>query len=61
MCNFISETDKFLSSVTEESFKANHKLYFNKKFLASATTYNGFKKQHINQATNSFTQRSSNY
>lgn len=61
MYSLVFEADTSPFSVIEESFKAKHNLYFNKKRLVSVVTCKGFKKQYISQATNNFTHRWSNY
>ena len=49
MCNMMSETDTFPSSVTGKSFGTNQKFYYNKKCLVSLTKV--INKQNVSQVT----------
>ena len=60
-CDVISETDTFSSTVTEESFKINHKFNCNNKCLVYLATCNICNKQYTGQNTYSFRSRWNNY
>ena len=61
MCDVISETDTFSSTVTGESFKINHKFNCNDKCLVYLATCKICNKQYTGQTIDSFTSRWNNY
>ena len=61
VCDVISETDTFSSTVTGESFKINHKFNCNDKCLVYLATCKICNKQYTGQTTDSFRSRWNNY
>ena len=61
VCDVISETDTFSSTVTGDSFKINHKFNCNYKCLVYLATCKICNKQYTGQATDSFRSRWNNY
>ena len=61
VCDVISETDTFSSSVTGESFEINHKFNFNDKCLVYLATCKKCNKQHTGQTKDNFRSRRNNY
>ena len=57
VCDVISETDTFSSTVTSESFKINYNFNCNDKCLVYLATYKIRNKQYTGQATDSFRSR----
>ena len=54
MCKYITETNTLTSSVTEETYKINHRLDCNDKCLVYLFTCNKCKKQYTGQTTDNF-------
>ena len=61
VCQFITETDTFTSTVTGETFKINHRFDCNSKSLVYLLTCNQCKKQYTGQTTDNFRARWNNY
>ena len=61
VCLNVNETSTFTSSVTHETYKINHKLYFNSKCLISLLTCKQCSKQYIGQTMDDFRFRWNNY
>ena len=61
VCDVISETDTFSSTVTGESFKINHRFNCNDKCLVYLATCKICNKQYTGQTTDSFRSRWNNY
>ena len=61
LCDVISETDIFPSTVTGESFKINHRFNCNDKCLVYLATCEICNKQYTGQTTDSFRSRWNNY
>ena len=61
VCDVISETDTFSSTVTGESFKIIHKFNCNDKCLVYLATCKISNKQYTGQTTDSFRSRWNNY
>ena len=57
LCKHITETDTFTSSVTVETYKTNHRLDCNDKYLVCWLTCNKYKKQYTGQTTDNFSGR----
>ena len=61
VCKNVSETDTFTSTVTNETFKINHKLTCDDKCLVYLLNCNVCQKQYTGQTTNAFRYRWNNY
>ena len=61
VCKYITNTDTFTSSITGETYKINHRLDCNDKYLLYLLTYSKCKKQYTGQTTGNFRGRWSNY
>ena len=60
VCEVISKTDTFSSTVTVESFKINHQFNCNDKLLVYLATCKICNKQYAGQTTDSFRSRWNN-
>ena len=61
VCKQITDTDTFTSSVIRETYKINHRLDCNDKFLEYLLTCNKCKKKYTGQTTDNFCGRCNNY
>ena len=61
VCNNIEESDTFTSTITGKSFKINHHLCCNDKYLIYLLTCKVFKKQYTGKAADRFRLRWNNY
>ena len=60
-CKYITETDTFISTVTGETFKINHRFDCNDKCLVYLMTCNKCKKQNTGRTIDQFCSRWNNY
>ena len=61
VCNHVTDTESFSSSVTGETFKINHHLNCDDKCIIYLLTCNQCKKQYVGETTNKFRFRWNNY
>ena len=60
-CDNLKETERFTNTITGKTFKINHKLNCNDKFLLYLLTCNVCLKQYVGQTVKEFRNRSNNY
>ena len=61
VCNYITDTDTFTSTVTGETFKINHQLNCDSKCLVYLLTCKQCQKQYTGETTDNFRYRWNNY
>ena len=61
VCINVIEADTFTSTVTEESFRINHKFNCDDRCLMHLLTCNQWRKQYVGQTVDSFRSRWNNY
>ena len=61
ICTYVNETDSFTSTVTEETYKINHKFDCMEKCLIYLLTCNTCRKQYVGQTVDTFRYRWNNY
>ena len=61
VCKYVTETDSFTSSVTEETYKINHRLDCNYECLLYLFTCDKCKKNYTGENTDNFRGRWDNY
>ena len=61
ICTYVNETDSFISTVTGETYKINHKFDCMEKCLIYLLTCNKCRKQYVGQTVDTFRYRWNNY
>ena len=61
ICTYVNETDSFISTVTGETYKINHKFDCMEKCLIYLLTCNKCRKQYLSQTVDTFRYRWNNY